>query len=197
MSKIADQPNLALAKKMNVAAWVVAIAVLGLVALMREVKIPLPDGMSFGFLPPIHATLNALTAIVLIYALYQIKQRNVEAHRKAIYVAFTFSFLFLLSYVAYHFTSYEVKYGDTNLDGVVDAAELAAVGSMRTIYLVLLLSHILLAAISFPFILFTFVRGFTGQYARHRKMARWVFPLWLYVAITGPIVYWMLQPYYP
>lgn len=191
------EPNLPLAKKLNIAAWVVTAAVLLLVGMMRRVKISLPEGWDFSFLPPFHASVNALTAIVLVLAFYFIKQKNIEAHRKAIYVAMGLSVLFLLSYVAYHFTSPEIKFGDTNLDGLVDAAEAAAVGGSRTFYLILLITHITLAGLILPFILFTFIRAYTGQIERHRKMAKWVFPLWLYVAITGPICYYMLMPYYP
>jgi putative membrane protein len=189
--------NKALERKLNIAAWIITVAVLFLVGLMRYVKIPLPDGVSLSFLPPFHATVNALTAVVLILAYYYIRTNHMEMHRKAIYVAMGLSLLFLLSYVAYHFTSPEVLYGDTNHDGVVDAAEKAAVAGARTFYLVLLISHITLAGLILPFILFTFIRAYTGQYSRHRQMARWVFPLWLYVALTGPICYFMLAPYYP
>jgi len=191
------ETNLLLAKKLNRAAWIITAVVLLLVGLMRRVKINLPEGWDFSFLPPFHASVNALTAIVLVLAFYFIKQKNIEAHRKAIYVAMGLSVLFLLSYVAYHFTSPEIKFGDTNLDGWVDAAEAAAVGGSRTFYLILLITHITLAGLILPFILFTFIRAYTGQIERHRKMAKWVFPLWLYVAITGPICYYMLMPYYP
>ena len=191
------QPNLQLAKKLNVAAWIVTGVVLILVGLMRRVKIPLPEGVDFGFLPPFHATMNALTAVVLLVALYFIKQKNVKAHRRSIYTAMVFSVLFLLSYVAYHFTTPETIFGDLNHDGTLSAAEVSAAGSTRTIYLVILLSHIVLAAASLPFILFTFIRGYTGQVERHKKMARWVWPVWFYVAVTGPVAYFMLMPYYP
>ena len=189
-------PDLRLAAKLNKIAWVITAVVLLLVGMMRRVKIPLPEGVDVSFLPPFHATVNAITALVLIAAFYFIKQKQVHIHRRLIYVAAGLSVLFLLSYVAYHFTTPETLFGDANHDGVVDGAELAAVGRMRAIYLVLLLSHIFLAAVSFPFILFTFIRAYTGQYERHRKMARWVFPVWLYVAITGPVVYWLISPYY-
>jgi putative membrane protein len=133
-------------------------------------------------LPPIHASLNALTAVVLIFAFRFIKQKKVEQHRKAIYLAFALSVGFLLSYVLYHFTTPETLYGGE--------------GFMRTLYFILLISHIVLAAGIFPFILFTFIRAYTNQIDQHKKMARWVFPFWLYVAITGPICYLMLLPYY-
>ena len=191
------QENLQLAKKLNIAAWIITAVVLLLVGMMRRVKISLPEGWDFSILPPFHATMNALTAVVLLIAYYFIKQKNVEAHRKAIYVAIGCSVLFLMSYVAYHFTTPETLFGDSNHDGQVSAPELAALGSSRTIYLILLLSHIVLAALTLPFILFTFIRAYTNQIDKHRKMARWVFPLWLYVAITGPICYFMLMPYYP
>lgn len=190
------EQNLVLARKLNIAAGIFSVVVLLLVGLMRRVKIALPEGMDFGFLPPLHATLNALTAVVLLVALYFIKQKNIEAHRKSIYVAFTFSLLFLLSYVAYHFTTPETIFGDSNGDGILSAEELAAIGSMRTVYLIILLSHIALAALSLPFILLTFIRAYTNQISKHRQMAKWVFPIWLYVAITGPVCYFMLAPYY-
>ena len=189
--------NVVLERKLNIAAWIVSGAVLFLVGLMRRVKIPLPETMDFSALPFFHAILNVSTALVLIAALYFIKNGNIKMHQRAIYVAIGLSALFLLSYVTYHFTTPETLFGDFNHDGVVSSEELAQVGSgNRTFYLVLLLSHIALAAISFPLILFTFIRAYTNQFDRHKKMARWVFPIWLYVAITGPICYFMLMPYY-
>lgn len=185
-----------LEKRLNLAAWIVTGAVLFLVGLMRRVKIPLPEGVSFDFLPPFHATVNACTAVVLLFAYYFIRKKQVEAHRKSIYVAVGLSVLFLLSYVAYHFTTPETIFGDVDGDGVLSELEKSAVGTGRTVYLIILLSHITLAGLSLPFILFTFIRAYTNQFERHRQMARWVWPVWLYVAVTGPICYFMLLPYY-
>ncbi len=174
-------PNLDLAKKMNIGAVIVSIVVLALVVLLRGDQKP-DLGIDFSFLPPVYSTINALCAVTLALALYFIKQKNVEAHRKAIYVAFGLSILFLLSYVVYHFTTPETKY--------------CGVGTIRYVYFFLLISHIVLAGVILPFILFTFIRAYTGQIEKHRKMAKWVFPLWFYVAITGPIIYLMLRPCY-
>ncbi|MCB0662259.1 MAG: DUF420 domain-containing protein [Saprospiraceae bacterium] len=174
------KPNPELEKKLNRIAWVVTVVVLLLVGMMRRVKIDV--GIDFSFLPPFHATVNAITALVLIYAFIKIKNKQVEAHRKAIYVAIGLSLLFLLSYVLYHFTTEETRFGGE--------------GAIRYVYFFLLITHVVLAAVIFPFILFTFNRAYTGQFDKHRKMARWVFPIWLYVAITGPICYIMLMPYY-
>jgi putative membrane protein len=191
-------PNEALSKKLGIAAWGITALVLILVGLMRrpELRIPLPEGVSLSFLPPFHAGVNALAAVVLVGALISVLKGRIALHRRFILAAMGLSVLFLLSYVAYHFTSAEVKYGDADLDGVLSATEHAAVAASRPAYLILLISHIVLAGISLPFILFTFIAGWTNRFAAHRKLARWVFPIWLYVAVTGPVCYWMLRPYY-
>jgi len=177
-----DQPeNLSLAKKLYPIAWVLTIAVLGLVGFMRRAD-KFDIGIELDILPPVHALLNSCVAVLLVFALIAIKQRNVKAHREAISAAMMFSATFLLCYVAYHFTTEETKYGGE--------------GVMRTVYFVLLISHIILAAVSFPLILFTWIFGFTGQLARHRKFAKITWPMWFYVAATGPICYLMLRPYY-
>ena len=177
MSNIA---NIDLEKRLNVWAYIISVVVLLLVGLMRRVKFDL--GIDFSFLPPIHASFNAICAVLLMAALYFIKNGQVENHRKCIYGALTFSALFLVSYVLYHFTTPETKFG--------------GVGTIRTVYFILLITHVILAAVILPFILLTFTRAYTNQFERHKKMARWVFPLWLYVAISGPICYLMLKPYY-
>ena len=189
-----EEQNLQLAKKLNIGAWVVTAIVLVFVSIMH--KIQLDVGIDFTFLPPLYSALNGLAAIVLIAALYQIKQKNIAAHQRLMNVAVVLSGLFLVGYVIYHLTNPDTLFGDINHDGVVDEAELLQVGGVRTIYLIILISHIVLAAVILPFILFTYIRAYTNQIAKHRRMAKWVFPLWLYVAVTGPILYWMISPYY-
>ncbi|MEO5914972.1 MAG: DUF420 domain-containing protein [Luteolibacter sp.] len=176
------EPQEALSKKLGVAAWILSTVVLLLVVAMQKIHLPLPEGWTTSFLPPIHAGLNAVAAVVLLISLIFIKLGNVKMHRATMVLAMILSVLFLLSYVAYHMTNEPTRYG--------------GVGAMRTVYFILLGTHILFAAVSLPFILFTFIAGWTNRFAAHRKLARWVFPLWLYVAITGPICYWMLKPYY-
>jgi len=188
--------NLVLAGKLRIAVWVVTALVLFLVGLMRQVKIGLPDGMSLHMLPPLHAVLNSGAAVALILALFCIRRGRVLLHQRWIYVAMGCSFLFLLSYVTYHFTTPETVYGDLDGNGVLSDAERTEAGPMRSVYLIVLLSHIALAAVSLPFILLSFVYGFTDQTVKHRRIAVRVFPVWLYVAVTGPVVYLMLRPYY-
>lgn len=175
------QPNIALEKRLNVLAYIVSAVVLLLVVLMRRVD-KIETGIDFSFLPPLHASLNALCAVILLLAFYFIKNKQVENHRRAIYAAMLCSALFLISYVLYHFTTPETRYQGQ--------------GAMRAVYFFFLITHVLLAAVTLPFILLTFTRAYTNQFERHKKMARWVFPLWLYVAVTGPICYLMLRPYY-
>jgi putative membrane protein len=174
------QKNEALANKLNVYAYIISAVVLMLVSMMRRVKIH--TDVDFSFLPPVHAILNTLVAIFLIVALYYIKNKNVKMHQRMMNAAMLGSILFLSCYVLYHFTTEETKY--------------CGEGTLRLVYFVLLLTHILLAAISLPLILLTYIKGYTGQVEAHKKMTRWVYPIWLYVAVTGPICYLMLAPCY-
>lgn len=178
------EPNLALGKKLKLTAWILTAVVLGLVGLMRrpELKIPLPEGFDFTFLPPVHAILNTIVAIALVVAVAAIKKKNIGLHKGAISVAMLASVGFLLCYVAYHFTTDEVRFEGQ--------------GAIRAVYFFFLITHIVLAGVSLPFILFTWINGATNQFAKHKKLARWVFPVWLYVAITGPVCYLLLKPYY-
>lgn len=174
------RPNLKLAKQLNRGATIISIVVFVLVGMMRQYKVSVD--MDTSWMPAFHALANSIVALSLSVAYIAIKKNNVLRHKRAIYVAMFFSFLFLLSYVIYHFTTEEVRF--------------CREGLIRTFYFILLISHIVLAGISLPFILFTFVKGYTGQYVAHRKMAKWVFPVWLYVAITGPLSYVLLMPCY-
>jgi len=174
------EPNVILEKKLNKLSWIVSGAVFLLVVLMRKIKID--TSIDFSFLPPFYSFLNGMTAIFLIAALLFIKKGMANQHRKMMTVAMATSVLFLLCYVVYHITTPETKF--------------CGVGTIRYVYFFFLISHIILAAVILPFILFTYIRAFTNQFQRHKQMARWVFPLWLYVAVTGPLLYWMLMPCY-
>lgn len=154
------------------------------------------DVEPLSFLPPIYASINGLTAVLLFWAVAAVKKGNAQLHEKLIKVCMICSSLFLLMYVAYHMTSVSTVYGDVNGDGVRDAAEKLALGASLYIYTFILITHIVLSVIIIPFVLFTFVRGIAGAYERHKKLARITYPMWLYVAVTGVIVYLMISPYY-
>lgn len=147
-------------------------------------------------LPHINAILNSATTACLIIAYFFIKNRNENAHRKLMMTAFVLSSLFLVSYVVYHFQAPSAKFGDINGDGILSEAELTEAGIMRGVYLFILVTHILLASVVVPFVLVAFYFALTRQIARHKKIVKFAFPIWLYVAVTGVIVYLMISPYY-
>lgn len=140
--------------------------------------------------------INAAVSILLLAGLITVKNKNFELHKKIMMFAMILSILFLISYICHHLFAGETMYGDT--DGVkgLSDAERAAAGSMRTVYLAILITHIPLAGIALPFILLAAYRAMTGEYAKHKKLVRIVWPLWFYVAITGVLVYIMIRPYY-
>lgn len=170
-------------KRMNRVAIILSIAVPLLVAILMNPRMPkLTLPFDPYILPPFYATTNAVTAVVLILAIIFIKQGKIALHQRMIFIAIGLSAVFLISYILYHSSTQPTSYGGQ--------------GIMRSIYYFLLISHIILSAVVVPFVLFTFIRGFTRQDERHRKIAKWTFPLWLYVAVTGVICYLMISPYY-
>ncbi|MCG2430689.1 DUF420 domain-containing protein [Aequorivita xiaoshiensis] len=166
--------------KYNVWIWILSIAIPIAVAVLFTVKIPGVERL--GFLPPIYASINAFTAILLVAAVYQVRRGNRKAHERLMKTAIGCSVLFLLMYVAYHMTSDSTVYGG---EGVI-----------KYVYYFILITHILLSIIVIPFVLITFVRALSGEFYKHRKIARITYPLWLYVAVSGVIVYLMISPYY-
>ena len=159
---------------------IVSILVPVIVALLFTVRIPNVEPLSF--LPPIYASTNALTAILLVSAVIAIKQKNRKLHEKLIKICIMLSLLFLVMYIAYHMTSDPTPFGGE--------------GMVKHIYYFILISHILLSITVIPFVLVSYVRAITGDFERHRKIAKITFPIWLYVAVTGVIVYLMIAPYY-
>ena len=154
------------------------------------------DVEPLSFLPPIYATINGITAVVLVTAVWAIKNRKQKLHENLMKFAIGLSVAFLAMYVAYHMTADSTMFGDVDHNQVLSDAEQAAVGSMRYVYLFILLTHIALSVVIIPFVLITYVRAISKSFERHRKIARITYPLWLYVAVTGVIVYVMISPYY-
>ncbi|HEX2535733.1 MAG TPA: DUF420 domain-containing protein, partial [Chitinophagaceae bacterium] len=144
----------------------------------------------------VNAVINSIVAVLLVAGLITAKKGNYTAHRNIMLVAIVLSVLFLVSYVAHHLFAGSTWYGDTDKNGLVDEAEKAAAGALRMVYFVILGTHILLAGVSLPYILFSAYRALTGENARHRKIAKITWPMWFYVAVTGPVVYAMISQYY-
>jgi putative membrane protein len=149
------------------------------VALLFQVRI---DGYDLSFLPLIYSFINGLTAVLLVIAVIQIKKGNRKAHENLMKTNMVLSALFLVMYILYHITS--------------DPTEFGGSGWIRYVYYFILISHIVLSVSVTPLVLFTFWRGWSGDIERHRKIAKITFPIWLYIAVTGVIVYWMISPYY-
>jgi putative membrane protein len=166
-------------KKLKQAIWAVSIVIPIAVAILFSVKI---EGLDFSFLPPVYASLNGLTAVGLIIAIAAIKNKNRTLHQRVIQLCLLFSILFLLLYVLYHMTSDTTPYGGG--------------GALKMVYFFLLISHILLSIVVIPIVLFSYLFAWQGDFERHKKWTKFAFPLWLYVAVSGVLVYFMISPYY-
>lgn len=171
---------------------IVFVAVSFLSKFTIDVTLPF-DKHIFAF---INALLNTTVAILLVVALVAVKQKKLVLHKRLMLTAMLLSVLFLISYIAHHLFAGEARFGDSDFDGTVSVAEAAVVGNTRPFYLIVLSTHILLAATSLPFILFTAYRALTGEFEDHKRKAKTMWPIWFYVAATGPLVYLMIKPYY-
>lgn len=183
-------------KQAKILIGIFSFVVFAVVVLLGKIKLDVNAGFDIHIFAKINAFINATVAILLIAALQQVKSGKYESHRRLMYAAMILSILFLLSYITHHLLAGDTLFGDADKNGIVSAEEKAAVGSIRSIYFFILGTHILLASVILPFILFTAYRGLTGEWPKHKKLAKYTWPLWLYVAVTGPVVYWMISPYY-
>lgn len=174
------------------------IAICAVVTILNQKWIPHPDVFpAFIYkLPALNAFLNGSCSVLLILSLLAIKRRNIALHKKLNLTAFVLSSLFLVSYVTAHYFIPDTKYGDLDHDGLMSVDESAAVSGIKPIYLIILLSHIFLAILVLPMVLLSFYYGLTDQREKHKKLTRFSYPIWLYVTITGVVVYLMISPYY-
>lgn len=184
-------------KSIKAIVWIISIAI----PLVVGTLILIPQTGRLGnfdvsWLPGLNATFNSLTSLCLLIAFYFIKVKNIKWHKRFMISAFILSTLFLISYILYHFQSQPTRFGDVDHNGVVDAFEKADVGIWRLIYFLILVTHVVLAAVILPFILLTFFYSLSNQIEKHRKIVRFTFPVWLFVAISGVVVYYMIRPYY-
>ncbi|MEK9740493.1 MAG: DUF420 domain-containing protein [Flavobacteriaceae bacterium] len=167
-------------KKYSIWVWALSVIIPIAVAILFMVRIPNVEPLDF--LPPIYATINGLTALLLIGAFSAIKNKKITLHERLMKISIALSVVFLVMYVAYHMTSDPTPYGGE--------------GTIKYIYYFILISHIFLSIGIIPMVLITYVRAISKQFGEHKKIARYTFPVWLYIAITGVIVYLMISPYY-
>ncbi|HEY9083957.1 MAG TPA: DUF420 domain-containing protein [Vicingaceae bacterium] len=159
---------------------IISIALPLAVAILFNVKLPNVEPLNF--LPPIYAGINSVTVFTLLFAVIAIKKGNRKVHEMLVKTSLALSAVFLIMYIAYHITSDPTKFGGDE--------------TTKIIYLVILISHIILSVTIIPLVLITYNRALLQEFDKHKKIARITFPLWLYVAISGVIVYWMISPYY-
>ena len=181
------------------AKWLIGIfsfVVFAAVVFLGNVKFDISVPFNVHIFAAANAFINAVIAVLLIAALLAVKQRKYTLHKQLMIAALILSVLFLVSYIAHHLLAGEARFGDADHDGLVSDTEVAAAGSIRYVYFFILITHIFLATVILPFILYTAYKGLTGEFAQHKKISKYVWPLWLYVAITGPVVYFMISPYY-
>ena len=185
-------------KTAKIIIWITTLIICSAVVILNKKVLPEPESVpAFIYkLPALNAFINGTCSILLIFSLIAIKKKNIELHKKINLTAFLLSAVFLISYVTAHYFIPDTKYGDVDHNGMLDAAEKVAVSGIKPVYLVILLSHILFAVVVFPLVLLSFYYGLTDQKEKHKKLTRFSYPIWLYVTITGVIVYLMISPYY-
>ncbi|MFT3703196.1 MAG: DUF420 domain-containing protein [Agriterribacter sp.] len=176
--------------------WVVSFVVFAAVVILSKYKINADLGFNVHAFAQFNAIVNSIVSVLLIAGLVSVKSRNYLLHKKIMIAALFLSVLFLVSYICHHLFAGETRFGDVNHDGLISDDEKAAVGSWRIFYYIILATHIPLAAIILPFILFTAYRALIAEWPRHKKLARLTWPIWLYVSVTGVLVYLMISKYY-
>lgn len=183
-------------RKANILILTFSVIVFAVVILLGRVKLNLSVGFDVHLFAKANAIINSIVAVFLVAALIAVKRKNYVLHRNLMLSAMVLSILFLLSYISHHLLAGETRFGDIDHDGALNEAEKTMAGSSRIIYYILLGTHIPLAGIILPFILYSAYRALTGEFAKHKKLVRITWPVWFYVAVTGVIVYWMISPYY-
>jgi putative membrane protein len=183
-------------KKANVLIIAFSVIVFSAVVLLSRVKLEVNPGFDVHLFALANAMINTCVAILLLAALLAVKSKKYALHKKLMLTAMVLSVLFLVSYICHHLFAGDTKFGDVDHNGIVSEIEKSNESSLRIIYYIILATHIPLAGIILPFILFTAYRGLIGEYPRHKRLARITWPIWFYVAVTGVLVYWMISPYY-
>jgi putative membrane protein len=183
-------------KKAKLVIGIVSIVVFCAVALLSKFKLNIQSGFDVHIFAKANAWINSVVAFLLLIGLVAIKQKKYELHKKIMLGAIMLSVLFLVSYICHHLLAGETKFGDSNHDGIISIDEIKLVENSRIFYYFILATHIPMAAVILPFILFTAYRALTGEYDKHKRLVRITWPVWFYVAVTGVLVYLMISPYY-
>jgi len=183
-------------RKANILIIAFSLVIFIAIVILSRVKLEINPGFNVHVFAKANAMINSGVAMLLFLALLQVKRKRYEVHKKLMMTAMVLSILFLISYICHHLLAGDTIFGDADHNGILSETEKAAVGTTRIIYYIVLFTHIPLAGIILPFILFTAYRALIGEYPGHKKLARITWPIWFYVAVTGVVVYVMISPYY-
>jgi len=183
-------------RKANILILSFSILIFITIVILGRVKLNFNLGFDVHLFARLNAFINSIVAILLIIALIAVKRKNFLLHKNLMLSAIFLSFLFLLSYIFHHLLAGETRFADMNHDGWISETEKVIAGNSRVIYYILLGTHIPLAGIILPFILYSAYRALIGEYVKHKRLVRITWPIWFYVAVTGVIIYWMISPYY-
>jgi putative membrane protein len=183
-------------KQANWLILVFSFVVFAAVTLLSRIKLNVDLGFNVHFFAELNAVINSIVTILLLAGLAAVKQGKYLLHKRIMITALILSVIFLISYICHHLFAGETRFGDINHDGIVSADEKALAGSKRIFYFIILSTHIPLAGIILPFVLYTAYRALIGEWSKHVKLARYTWPVWLYVSATGVLVYLLISPYY-
>lgn len=183
-------------KKAHWLIWIFSAIVFVAVTVLDRITIDANLGFDAHIFAQLSADVNTLVSILLVVAFVLVKQKNFEWHKRVMLFTMALSVLFLVFYIAHHLFTGETKFGDVNHDGSLDDYEKLVAGNLRYVYYAIISTHITLAGIVMPFVLYSAYRALIGDFGKHKKLVRYTFPIWFYVAITGVIVYLMISPYY-
>lgn len=189
----------ALVKNDRKAKWLIivfSLVVFLLIGYLNRIKLDVDPGFDVHVFALLNAVINSIVSVLLVWALIAVKQQKYLLHKRLMLTALVLSVLFLVSYICHHLLAGDSIFGDVNHNGTLDPDEKAHVGGLRIFYYIILATHIPLAGLILPFILFTSYRALIAEFAAHKKLARYTWPVWLYVSITGVLVYLLISPYY-
>ena len=183
-------------KKAHILIWIFSAIVFLAVTILDKITLDVNLGFNPHIFAMLSAGVNSIVSVLLVVGLLFVKQKKYQLHKNTMMFTMALSVLFLVFYIAHHLFTGETKYGDINHDGLLSDDEISLAGTMRYVYYVIMSTHVTLAGIVMPFVLYSAYRGLTGEFSLHKKLVRYTFPIWLYVAVTGVIVYLMISPYY-
>ena len=182
-------------KKAHILIWIFSAIVFLAVTILDKITLDVNLGFNPHIFAMLSAGVNSIVSVLLVVGLLFVKQKKYQLHKNTMMFTMALSVLFLVFYIAHHLFT-ETKDGDINHDGLLSDDEISLAGTMRYVYYVIISTHVTLAGIVMPFVLYSAYRGLTGEFSLHKKLVRYTFPIWLYVAVTGVIVYLMISPYY-